>query len=418
MKSFLISWLFLLLAIGTARSTVAERFRKDINPALLYWQAFGEWPSLSEEESTFLNTNDWRTRALDERFNQLMKRYDNSYKLIRRAAKSEVPCVWGYDLTDGPDALLPGLAKAKAAAQTARLRILWHAQNGDQAAARDELVSTFVLGRNVSKDGILISALVQIAMENTITAAIAENCDKLSPATLKEILAGIDSSPPRGTIAKCIPAERFSFPGWLLRRLEDLQSSSTTEEQVLKQYRDKVLSVFSEANESDRKIDPDFGDKVIKASGGTVAGLTRYIKQLDALYDEAEVVMTRPYQEFVPEMKKFSEKIKSHPNLLVSIFFPVFEKCRNKEFAAELTLAMLRAGIEYHVSGETALKRAIDPVLKEPLGFQRFQFEGQDRGFILRSKLKVRDFDEALIFVEKPGSSFQVIGKNVGKPVQ
>ncbi|MDA1272449.1 MAG: hypothetical protein O2960_00145 [Verrucomicrobia bacterium] len=77
--ALLILLILLIIALGITRSAVAERFRTDINPALLDWQGFGEWPSLSEEDSAYLNSNDWRTRPQDERFGRLMAIYDNSF---------------------------------------------------------------------------------------------------------------------------------------------------------------------------------------------------------------------------------------------------------------------------------------------------------------------------------------------------
>lgn len=413
MKSILFLPCLLFLFVEPPLSAAAERFRTDINPALLYWQAFGEWPSLSEEDSAYVRTNDWRSRQPDERFGQLMAQYDNSFKLLRRAAKAKVPCDWGYDLTDGPEALLPGLAKAKAAAQTARLRVHWHFQRGDQAAARDDLAAAFVLGRNVSKDRILISALVQFAIENIITAAVAENFYRFTPETLRQLLAEIDASPTRGTIAQCIAFERYSFRDWLVRNVREIQKSSPSEEKAMTQIRE-LIRRFLSAGEN-----PDFTqiEKVVKAAGSTPEGVIAYVKGVDALYDEADVLMTRPYPEFQTRIKAFNERVANHPNLFVHMFFPIFENCRNKEFAAEVSIAMLRAGTEYRLAGEAGLKRVGDPVLKEPFAFRRFQFAGEDRGFELRSKFHGRGFEEALIFVEKGGPSFQVSAKNVGKPV-
>src|SRR5262245_48559631 len=99
-----------------------EMFRTDINPALLYYQGFSLRPELSQQDHDYLFTNEWRGRVLDERFDKLISGFDNSFKLFWRAGKAQPPCDWGLDLTDGPEALLPGLAKAKLAAQTARLR--------------------------------------------------------------------------------------------------------------------------------------------------------------------------------------------------------------------------------------------------------------------------------------------------------
>ena len=93
----------------------AETFRTDINPALLYYQGFSLRPELSAADHDYLFTNEWRSRVLDEKFSDLISTYGKSFKLFRRAGKAEVPCDWGLDLSDGPNALLPGLAKAKSA---------------------------------------------------------------------------------------------------------------------------------------------------------------------------------------------------------------------------------------------------------------------------------------------------------------
>jgi hypothetical protein len=414
MKSIsILSWC-LIMAAGSFWTAAAEPFRTDINPALLYWQAVGELPELSEADHGYVFTNQWVGRPLDERFGQLMGRYDLAFKFVRRAAKSRVPCDWGVDLTDGPLALLPGLAKWKNVAQVARLRALWHLQRGDQAAAREDLLAAFVLGRHTSKDGILISALVQIAIENIITAAIAESFYHFSPETLKQLAEGVEASPLRGTIAQCVPFERYSFPDWIIRQVKGFQTSAGSEEKALGQARNLLRTSLIDGDKSN----PDLADKVIKAAGGTTAGLIRYAQELHALYSEADVLMTLPYAEFVSRIKAFNEKVEKHPNLLVHMFFAVFENCRNKEFAAEISLAMLRAGIEHRLAGSGVITRVQDPVLKEPFGLRRFQFEGVDRGFELSSKFKGRGFDEVLIFVEKDGPALQVIGKNAGKPRQ
>src|SRR4030095_14792516 len=142
-----------------------QQFRTDINPALRYYQAFLEMPSLPEAEHQNLFARDWRGQPLDKRFGELMSRYDFEFRFLREAAHAQVPCDWGIDLTEGPDALLPGLARAKNTAQVTRFRVMWHLQNGRQAEARDDLLAAFTLARNVSRDGVLVSAMIQMASE-------------------------------------------------------------------------------------------------------------------------------------------------------------------------------------------------------------------------------------------------------------
>src|SRR5207253_2687750 len=161
--------------------------------------------------------SEWRGHHLDPKFGVIVTKYDNMFKFLRQARHAQVNCDWGIDLTEGPDALLPGLARAKAAAQTARLRTMWHLQNGRQTEAHDDLLAVFALGRNVSRDGVLVSALVQIAIENIVLAIVAENFYRFTPETLKQLVDGFDASPVRGTIAQCLAVEKYSFHDWLLR---------------------------------------------------------------------------------------------------------------------------------------------------------------------------------------------------------
>jgi hypothetical protein len=67
MKKYL-SYCCLVWLTVSARLCVAEQFRTDINPALLYWQAVAEWPNLSEEDHQYVFNTQWRGRKLEERF--------------------------------------------------------------------------------------------------------------------------------------------------------------------------------------------------------------------------------------------------------------------------------------------------------------------------------------------------------------
>src|ERR1019366_2902678 len=122
-------------------------------------------PDLSPADNDYLWTNEWQGRELPERFGKIMDSYDNEFRLVRQAARSTVPCDWGIDMSEGSASLLPHLARIKAVAQTTRFRVLWALQHGRQAEAREEIIAAFKLARNASRDGMLISTLVQQASE-------------------------------------------------------------------------------------------------------------------------------------------------------------------------------------------------------------------------------------------------------------
>ena len=201
----------------------APQVRTDINPALRYYQAFLEKPDLAEPDHEYLFVREWRGQPVDKRFGELVSRFDSQFRLLREAARAEVPCDWGIDLSEGPEALLPGLARAKATAQATRLRVLWHLHHGRQAEARDDLLAAFTLARNVSRDGVLISALVQMAMENILGSIVAETFSQWQPQILEQIAEGLARAPARGTVAQCIAAEKLSFHDWMLRKVQATQ---------------------------------------------------------------------------------------------------------------------------------------------------------------------------------------------------
>ncbi len=416
MKS-IASTLFALLALLLGAVASADSgARTDINPALIYAQAIAVMPDRAVQDHAF--TNEWRGRVLDEKFNQQVATYDNAFKLLRQAARQKAPCDWGYDLSQGPELLLPSLAKGKLLSQAARLRLRWHLENGRPDDARDDLLAAFVLARQVSRDGILISALVQVAMENILVSGVAENWFRFGPQTLQEVVDGIDAAPARGTIAQCVPTERMAFKDWMTRKIRGFQAESRDEAEALQKTRALMQSSMSDGEAPEGAAGPT-PDAVIKAAGGTTAGVLRHLQELDALYDEAGVLLKLPYGQFLPGVKAFNAKVSNLPNLLARVFFPPFEKCRLKEFACQAKLAILHAALAYRVTGEAGLGQVQDPLFNEPFQFRRFEFEGADRGFELGSKMRyMNDWNASLIFVEKDGPAFYLDGKNAGKPVK
>ena len=202
-----IGFALLFLSMPGARG---EPFRTDINPAVLYYQAFLLAPEpMSEADRDYLGSKKGKEQKLPERFGQIVAGYDNQFLLVRQAAHAKVPCDWGIDLiSGGPNTMLPHLGRAKAVCRTAQLRAVWDLQHGRQEDARDDLLAAFVLGRNAGSDPILIGALVQYAIEDLDYGTVAQYFGEFSPETLKQLVDGFDSAPARLTMAACIPSEK------------------------------------------------------------------------------------------------------------------------------------------------------------------------------------------------------------------
>ncbi len=413
MKS--ICWLTCLVIAGAVGASGGQ-FRTDINPALRYYQAFIVAPDLSQADRNYLFMTEWRGQKLPERFGELVARYDNGFKFVRQAAQASVACDWGIDMSPGPATLLPHLARIKGIAQAARLRAMWDLQQGRPADARDDLLAAFALGRNSARDGVLISALVQIAVENIVCSTVAESWHQLPPEILKQLADGFAAAPPRGTMAACIPMEKSSFPGWLADRILELQKENPGNDAIVMAGTRELLAGFEGTDEGQpNQAQPSFWEQVTKAAGGTSAGVVKLLRDEVWLYERLAAIMALPQPEYDDQAKQFSAEIQKSTNHFVSLTFPAFEKARQKEFAILVELAMVRAGVEYKLRGEPGLQSVTDSCGQGPFAFERFVFEGVDRGFELKSAYAGRGFPEVLIFVEKDGPPFLVNGKNAGQ---
>jgi hypothetical protein len=408
--------LSLLVVAGVAAGASGQPSATNINPALLYSQAFLVAPDLSQADSDYLWTKEWQGQELPERFGKLMAGYDNEFRLVRQAARATVPCDWGIDMSEGPAALLPHLARGKSVVQAAKFRALWALQHGRQADAREDLVAAFVLGRNVARDGTLIAVLVQQAMESIDCRTVAELFGQFSPENLQQLLDGFDAAPARRTVAECVPTEKACFLDWILRRIEALQQANPGDDaKVMKGVHELFAGVLDAPTEQADPLPANSWERIAQAAGGTSAGVVRLINDLEPFEQQLAVVLALPHGEYEGRMEQLMAEAQRSPNPLLSLLFPAWEKVRPRELMALMNLAMVRAAVEYKLHGEAGLQSVIDPWGQGPFEFRRFVFQGVDRGFELKSACRKNGWPEVLIFVEKEGPPFYVNGRNAGQ---
>jgi hypothetical protein len=401
-----------LLLIGAAAiGARGESFRTDINPALLYGRAFLLAPDLPQADSDYLFTNNWQGQRLPERVGKLLAQYDNEFKLVRQAAHCTVPCDWGIDMSAGPATLLPGLARVKAVSVRTGLRVQWHLQHGQEAEACEELLAAFALARNASRDGTLISILVQIACEWINCSTIAANFGQFSPETLKKLAEGMDVPPARRTVAECLPTEKAMFLDWTRSKILELRQQYQGDDGKVMEGVRQLFGSFGDPQEDQAKV----WQRVIDAAGGTSEGMLKLLREREQIYEQTAPMFSLPYDEYQKQMKVVTEDIEKSANPFLKESVSAFMKSRQREFRIQAMLAMVHAAIEYKLHGESGLKSVTDPCGKGPFTFRRFVFEGADRGFELKSEYNEDKNIAVLIFVEKEGAPFQVDGNYAGR---
>jgi hypothetical protein len=421
MKTLKLICLSVLMLVGTVLGVRGEAARTNINPALLYYQAFIVAPEpISAEDWKYLESKKGREQKLPDRFGPIVAATDNQFRLVRQAAHAALPCDWGIDLSVGPNSLLPHLGRAKAIANTSQLRVAWALQHGHQAEARDDLLATFVMGRHAGSDALLISALVQNIIGNINCNTVAQHFGEFTPETLQQLVAGFDAAPVSVTMAECIVSEK-RLGDWMLTQLLELRKAYPDDDaKVMAGFHDSgIVSAMTTVGHT------NFWPQLIAASGGTSEGVLKLLHETEPLFPRLAEVLALPPAEYEMQSKQFSAEMQASKNPFF-ISFDLFKgwhltqqqlRPRPREFRAQAQLAMVHAAVEYKLHGESGLKSVQDPFGKGPFSFQRFVFKGVDRGFELKSAYAGSDAPFAMIFVEKQGAAFYVTGPEAGKAI-
>lgn len=413
MKTLKILGLALAMGGATAMAADLQPAVVSINPAQLYYQAFLSAPTpMSSEDMDYTYSKEGLSQPLPERFAELVASYDPQFTLLRQAARSTAACDWGLDMSQGPNAPLPHLARAKAVAQATRLRMRWKLEHGWQAEACEELLAAFALARNLPSDGLLISTLVQQAMEMILCSSVAQNFGLFSADSLECLARGLEGLPARRTVAQCMGTEKALFHDWAINRIREVQKQHAGDDAKALEEIGKLFGF-----ETDR-TGSDLWPRLKQASDGTSEGVIRLLQEREKYEEKLTAVLTLPYSEYQGRLQELEAETRSSPNPLVSHTLPSIARARSRELRVLATLGLVRAAIEYKLRGEAGFRTVTDPCGTGPFAFRRFVFEGVDRGFELKSVYDVDGNKGLLIFVEKTGTPFRVDGPKAGTAIE
>jgi hypothetical protein len=320
-----------LLIITSLSIAQAAAPRKDINPALLYLHAFTLFPDLNEEESRLLGEDNSGDVGDEER--TLARKFDSSFQQIFRARDYSAACDWGTDVSDGPNALLPNFKKIRTGAYAGILRARIALADGDQARARDEIIALSVMSRQGAAGATLVGTMIQVASEMKILDFMAAHFEKIKPQTRSEIAAGLKSGPPRSTVADAMLSERAGFQLWIIGKIEGFRAQESDDVKVLEKFRTLMADTFNG--------ETGLADKIIDASGGTTAGVIRYIKAVEPHYKNADAIARASSRDIKRATTVFEAEMNSTTNLLARVVMPNIGKARMKELDFEARLARM-----------------------------------------------------------------------------
>lgn len=357
--------------------------RTDINPAVLYWQGFSLYPTLPTNLSQAMVADAPKLSPADAE--AFMERLDATFKFVRRAARMQAPCDWGWDPADGPEAIVPNLVKVRQCANAGRVRAYLALHAGREQDAVEDLGALVVLGRNVAVEPTMVTAMIGVAVEDLVVNFVARNFDRFSPAALGDLQRRIDAAPRRSTVQDAILGEQRCFCDWFIARLEALGANpagagaAADKSRELAQAREKARALLNPS------LGEDEVDQIIASAGETPAGLAAYFKQLHPLYASAQKVAEASPSAVQDAAAALARELEGHSNLVARVIFPNVGKARTRELELVVRQAMLRAAIILRVDGETAFRRVKDPFADGPFTLQPLAAESGETGFRLIS---------------------------------
>ncbi len=378
MKKILWTSALLLVAALTGFAGAGSLPRTDVNPALLYWQAFNLFPRLTEAEAeAFLTEPPSLPQGEGER---IAAQYDNAFRLIRRAVLMRVSCDWGTDLADGPRALIANVARLRHTVQAAQARAHYALEAGRPRDAAEDLVATLVLGRHSGARRTLVATMVGIGTEEAVVAFVAANFDRFSPESLRLLVQQCDAAPPRPTVRQAMETERVVFWAWLIARLEDIQAACPDDtSKGLAGVRELFRSAVGDG---DRMV-----DDLIEDCGHTTTGLVTSLRQLGGFYDQVSKIAGSTPPALEDETAAMQERVASHPNHLPQMFIPDVGGARKSEIRAATHAVMLRAAVALRLEGQAGFQKVRDPFGTGPFTLRPVTSRSGQASFELESEL-------------------------------
>jgi hypothetical protein len=339
------------------------------NAALRYWIASALIPDSPTDVSTI---RDWQTVPLDE----------NSAKVVEDCGKSlrylhlgvQLPqCNWGLEYGEGPDLYLPYLNKNRELAQMACLRSRYEVQQGKSPAAMSDSCDVLTCARQTGQGGILICKLVQYRMEMWGIETIAGGLNRADADSLKRLTNHLDHLPGNDLLVDTLNAEKRLDIDWLIQHIKDAGPNTDLSQ---------TFSVFEGEGAHPTKDDLQ---SLVNSAGGTGDAVIQKLQDLLTYCDQiASLVSAKlPMNEFNEKYSVLRSQNESNP--FAALILPNFRRAYEESIAAQTRIVLLRAATAVVEGGPAALKNFQDPVEHQP-----FEYEAQQDGFTLTSKIMYR----------------------------
>ena len=173
------------------------------NAAVVYWQAFAALPRLEDDQKAKYGAAiKSTTEPVGDDLQPIMARFDYALRELHRA-RGVTSCDWNLNYADGLELRMPHLQQARDLARAAllRARLQFAAKATDEAVA--DVVAVLKMARDCGSSPLMISLLVDFAIEDMATEVLAANLASLSPPQLDSLIVALKTLPATPSVADC-----------------------------------------------------------------------------------------------------------------------------------------------------------------------------------------------------------------------
>ncbi|MDR3403111.1 MAG: hypothetical protein P4L99_11500 [Chthoniobacter sp.] len=328
MKKTLLSLALATFAFG---STLQAIDAKPTNPALLYWQAAAVLPQFTPDQTKALREMASGRQPFDATVAaKTLSDGKDALRLVLKAANSSVPCDWGLPMEEGPFMALPHVSKMQEMASISILQAEALFAGGKTREGLDWLIVAHRLARHAGAGDLLISNLVQSAIETNALRAAARHCLAWDADTRKTYAALLKTLPPLHTTQAAYGGES-ALIDWLDTRFT---VAGTSKEQI-----EELLKLMEGSDKTQ--------DKEALRAQLTPEGVKAAVAELRAFQAHVQAALGEPWPQCHAILKAEDEGAQHSTYYLVRSFVPVTVGVGDKQFSMATLHTMLDAALEH-----------------------------------------------------------------------
>lgn len=327
--------LLTLATLAALSSLCAEdNQRAPINPALLYWQAAAQLPNLSTEQVTDLRQIATGKKSVTAaQWKDLG--FDFTEKFLLKASESTAPCDWGLLWELGPETTMPHISKMMEMVNIALGEAEFQLTRGDVAQGQRWLLAAHRMARHAGSDDILLSYLVQCAMEQNTLRCTARHCIEWRAPVRQAYQAKLKQLPPLHSLQQAYDGEG-RFATWLNEFVHKSAAERVAELKTL---------ASMETQRNGKGLSRDETDELMALQDP--AKLQKALDDLRAAHHKVHEILGKPWAIAHPELMALRKDIERRGSILSLLNTPVIETIVDKASSVATLQTMLDAGLQY-----------------------------------------------------------------------